>query len=276
MSQHVDFTVRCQKVLEALQYKIANDPGYADLEIDNDALLSLPENGPIAHHIPTCWEGCQDPDSIVRVGLDTTADVLQEDEGDTCEDVGVGGVLNINAPVMNPEPINEATAGYMTLAFPTLFSNGEGNFYEPRLCKIDLGEYFSHLLHFRGGCTIERAARQESSSDSSTMLCYGAKLWGTQAFWLAQHWELMGKIQVLGSLSVFFTLSAADLQWPDLHKHMPEEIPVPAGDDQAGRRQHRLALNNNPHIAAAYLDKRLQLFMKNFLIPFLGVAHFWY
>lgn len=86
----------------------------------------------------------------------------------------------------------------------------------------------------------------------------------------------MDKIQVLGSPSIFFTLSAADLQWPDLHKHMPEEIPVPAGDDRAGRRQHTLALNNNPHIAAAYLDKRLQLFMKHFLIPLLGVAHFWY
>lgn len=86
----------------------------------------------------------------------------------------------------------------------------------------------------------------------------------------------MDKIQILGSPSVFFTLSAADLQWPDLHNHMPEEILVPPGDDQAARRQRRLALNNNPHIAAAYLDQRLQLFMKHFLIPLLGVAHFWY
>lgn len=95
MSQHIDFTVRRQKVLEALRYKVANDPGYADLEIDDDALSSLPENGSVAHRIPTCREGRQDPSSIVRVGPHAAAYVVQEDEGDTHGDVGVGGVLNV-------------------------------------------------------------------------------------------------------------------------------------------------------------------------------------
>ena len=35
-------------------------------------------------------------------------------------------------------------------------------------------------------------------------------------------------------------------------------------------------MNKNPHIAAAYLDQRLQVYFKHFLSPLLGVRHFWY
>jgi len=39
----------------------------------------------------------------------------------------------------------------MTMVFPTLFPDGAGDFYQARLRKVDLGEYFKHLLRFRGG-----------------------------------------------------------------------------------------------------------------------------
>jgi ATP-dependent DNA helicase PIF1 len=35
-------------------------------------------------------------------------------------------------------------------------------------------------------------------------------------------------------------------------------------------------LNSNPHIAAAYLDKRLLVYFKEFMVPLLGITHFWY
>ena len=35
-------------------------------------------------------------------------------------------------------------------------------------------------------------------------------------------------------------------------------------------------MNKNPHIAAAYLDERLQVYFKHFLVPLLGVEDFWY
>lgn len=38
LSRHVDFTVRRSKVKAALEYKITNDPNYADLIIDENAL----------------------------------------------------------------------------------------------------------------------------------------------------------------------------------------------------------------------------------------------
>lgn len=57
LTQHVDFVVRREKVKAVLQYKIAHDPSYADLLIDNNVLYQLPENGSVAHHLPTCYEG---------------------------------------------------------------------------------------------------------------------------------------------------------------------------------------------------------------------------
>lgn len=204
----------------------------------------------------------------------------------------------------------------MTQAFPTLFPNGQGDFYQGRIRDVDLGDYFAHLLKFHDGRfarhrrwpwfafnTLQRQrsysqarifvkqkqdAAQLSAADIAAMLAegdeslvrnmirYGANLRGTRAYWSARRQEVTDMIRVLGSPHVFFTLSAADLQWPDLHKHMPPECEVPAGDDQAARRQRRLALINNPHLAAAYLDLRAQLFLKHVLCPLLGVKHFWF
>ena len=48
---------------------------------------------------------------------------------------------------------------------------------------------------------------------------YGAKLRGTR---VARRLELMDMIRAGTSPHAFFTLSAADLQWPDLHRHKPK------------------------------------------------------
>jgi hypothetical protein len=60
LSRHVDITVRRAKVKAALEYKIAHDPNYADLIIDEDVLSQLPVNGSVADRIPSCREGRQD------------------------------------------------------------------------------------------------------------------------------------------------------------------------------------------------------------------------
>jgi ATP-dependent DNA helicase PIF1 len=110
----------------------------------------------------------------------------------------------------------------------------------------------------------------------SKMMRYGAKLRGTRAYWLARRHELMDMIRTRTLPHAFFTLSAADLQWPDLHRHMPKTVEEPTNDARLARQRRRIALNKNPHIAAAYLDQRLQVFFKHFLVPLLGVEQFWY
>ena len=226
-----------------------------------------------------------------------------------------GDTFKINAPPCDPVPISESTPGYMTRAFPTLFPDGAGDFYQARLRKVDLGEYFAHLLRFRGSRfaqhrrfpwfafnTLQRSrtrslakifvrqqhdARRLTAEDIQAMLAendehianqmirYGSKLRGTRAYWLARRHELMDMIRRKGSPHIFFTLSAADLQWPDLHQHMPAAGIVP-NDPGPARQKRRMALNSNPHVAAAYLDRRLQIFFKHFMVPLLGIRDYWY
>ena len=52
---------------------------------------------------------------------------------------------------MDLNPISEWTPGYMALAFPTLFPDGTADYYSPHQRKVDLGEYFTHLMKFEGG-----------------------------------------------------------------------------------------------------------------------------
>lgn len=60
LEQHVDFMVRREKVRAALEWKIANDPHYADLQLDEDALAQLPESGSVVGRLQTAREGRQD------------------------------------------------------------------------------------------------------------------------------------------------------------------------------------------------------------------------
>jgi hypothetical protein len=205
----------------------------------------------------------------------------------------------------------------MTRAFPTLFPDGVGDFYQARLRKVELGAYFAHLLRFRGSRfaqhrrfpwfafnTLQRNrsrsrakifVRQQHDAGRLTaedirallaendqhvanqMVRYGSNLRGTRAYWLARRHELMDMIRMKGSPDIFFTLSAADLQWPDLHRHMPKSDD-PANDSSPGlaRQRRRVALNSNPHIAATYLNRRLQAYFKCFMVPLLGIHQFWY
>jgi hypothetical protein len=221
----------------------------------------------------------------------------------------------VNAPPTDAQnPVNENTPGYMSMAFPTLFPDGRADFNQPRLHSVQMSDYFKHLLLYKDGRfarhrrfpwfmfnTLQRhrtlsqsrifvkqnhdAGRmtatdiQELLNDGDTSLAhnmtrYGAGLRGTRAYWLARRRELLDMIRIRGTPHLFFTLSAADLQWEDLHQHMPCE--VPPAEDPTGKRQRRAALNTNPHIAAAYLDERLCIFMKDLVHPLLGVVDFWY
>ena len=53
---------------------------------------------------------------------------------------------------------------------------------------------------------------------------YGEGLRGTRQFWTARRHELTDMIKQIGHQGlIFFTFSAADLHWPELHKLMERE-----------------------------------------------------
>ena len=53
---------------------------------------------------------------------------------------------------------------------------------------------------------------------------YGEGLRGSRQFWMARRLELSDMIKQIGHQGlIFFTFSAADLHWPELHKLMPDD-----------------------------------------------------
>ena len=54
---------------------------------------------------------------------------------------------------------------------------------------------------------------------------FGSSLRGTRSYWNKSRAELTNMINQQGTPTFFFTLSAADTKWPDLHALMPSKSP---------------------------------------------------
>ena len=69
---------------------------------------------------------------------------------------------------------------------------------------------------------------------------------------------------------MFFTFSAADLHWPDLHKLMPSSF---AEGEIVSNYQN---IVNNPHIAIWFFNKRFELFFNDILKWQWNLEDWWY
>ena len=79
---------------------------------------------------------------------------------------------------------------------------------------------------------------------------FGNVLRGTRAYQSKFHGELCELLQQIGSPTIFFTLSVADMQWPDLHILMPGTSPTDLKEARKWRCQNVI---DNPHIVASYV-----------------------
>ena len=146
--------------------------------------------------------------------------------------------------------------GYFSCAFPTLYPTGAADFLAPRIHAVTIGNYFKHLMLYNDGrfakhCRFRYFAlntemrwralqtgriyiRQNPEDDhltiedlrdmvgregenfSNHVLHYAASLRGTRKYWMRQRSRLIAMVDTLGMPTIFFTHSAADLQWPEL------------------------------------------------------------
>ena len=102
------------------------------------------------------------------------------------------------------------------------------------------------------------------------------QLRGSRPYWKKRSLELENMVLNLDAPHLFFTFSAADLQWHDLRSQMPgfeglSELPEPQRLRTASTN-----LNINPHITAYYLVRRFKLFFKHVLSKVFGVRDHWY
>ncbi|CAB4412465.1 unnamed protein product [Rhizophagus irregularis] len=209
------------------------------------------------------------------------------------------------------------TCGYIARAFPTLYPWGTADLNDYRVKEIKPAEYFKHLLIYKDGRfarhprwryfalnTIMRwralsegrvFVRQNLEEGQLTVseildlmesdahitdkvLRYGEGLRGTCQYWLRRRAELLDMIKQMGSKGmIFFTFSAADTHWPDLHDLMPNgENPAETETIQEAAKRRRKDLIDNPHIAAWYFEKRFKAFFEKVLIPKWGLVDWWY
>ena len=76
-------------------------------------------------------------------------------------------------------------------------------------------------------------------------------------------------VDTLGLPTIFFTHSAADLQWQELARLICPDDPVSSSSCMK-------ALQENPAIADWFFHHRIQKFINAFYVGVLGATDFWY
>lgn len=227
------------------------------------------------------------------------------------------GIPILQFPAMDRQPINEfTTPGYITCGFPHLFPTGEVDLNDERLKKVSANEYFKHLLLHESGrfahdprfryfacnsllrwdalkkgkifvqknseiANLSPDALRQALIDSPALyrkvLCYNSNLRSTRSYWYARSKELQDMVQTIGAPTLFFTLSAADIQWPELYRLLdPNFNPAePIVDEFRENRRRAKLLNDNPLIVAWFFQQRADSFIRDVLFKKLPVKDSW-
>jgi hypothetical protein len=219
---------------------------------------------------------------------------------------------------------HDAASRILTDGWPHLFPEGVGDLLDQRDVEIPAADLLKHLLREKSGrfardsrlryYLFNRASRGQSQrlasfyghrNPADAELTVGdlrklgkdglkalanrvyrmsSTLRGTPMYWRTAGGKLFAMIRVLGSPSLFYTATAADLQWRDLHGFLRRlENPLaaePAEDarpsEEERQRRNRIALTENPAAVAWYVNKRWQRFFSTVLRPFFRLVDHWH
>ena len=229
----------------------------------------------------------------------------QATEQEAVEQV-VSGEQPVGWPPRGDTPLDEFhSEGYITLAFPTLFPTGAADFTAPRMHPVTLGFYLKHPMMYSDGrfarhprfryfalntemrwraiqagrvyvcqhpedarLSVDELRDMVDTSFSSRVCHYAGFLRGTRPYWMKQRSCLIAMVDTLGLPTVFFTHSAADLQWPELSNLICQDSPEDAS-------AHRHAVIDNPAVADWFFYERFQQFLKCFYLDILGAKDYW-
>lgn len=109
-----------------------------------------------------------------------------------------------------------------------------------------------------------------------SILSYNTNLRSSSSYWYARSRELLDMVEVLGTPTIFMTISAADLYWPELYRILdPDYNYANLNQNSEFVRKSKL-LNLNPMIVSYFFHKRLDFFMDHFIKKFFKVKDFWF
>ncbi|XP_059070553.1 uncharacterized protein LOC131860191 [Cryptomeria japonica] len=97
---------------------------------------------------------------------------------------------------------------------------------------------------------------------ANRLMRFGTSLRGTRSYWAKCCAELTDMLHQIGSPTIFFTLSVADMYWPDLHALMSGTSPTTPREAQNWRKQNAFqnfplhpCLKNTRQLAEIDIDK---------------------
>ena len=97
---------------------------------------------------------------------------------------------------------------------------------------------------------------------------YASSIRGTKLYWFQQRSRLLSMVDMLGLPTIFFTHSAADLQWPELARLL-------CPDDPESPSSRKKAMIQNPAIADWFFHHRILKFVQVFYVSILGATDYW-
>ncbi|KAK3916820.1 hypothetical protein KUF71_025921 [Frankliniella fusca] len=162
-----DFFIRKQKVLNALVWLKANNPFYYDIQISQDRIDLLPDNGCIYNQVrgfnDDGEKSCSITDGDLVITVDDLPEMDSEEELIVYKDVpdlsyvSQKDQLNLNEnvlvwPSIRRTPINEfSSPGYITMSFPHLFCWGTCDYSNRKDNTVSLHKYIEHLMLYKDG-----------------------------------------------------------------------------------------------------------------------------
>ena len=178
---HCDFRVRKLVVLRALKWLKQHNKFYRNIEINQDALDQLPEDGSLSSlrevemdaddelELQTTDDpNIQDSASFVPVVVRKMTEEESIRKSVQDRQSAAPKLTTVSWPQVGDSPISEfTTEGYISCAFPTLLPTGEAEFLSPRQNTVTIGNYFKHLS----------PASSTSHVPCITRLCHSEPRW---------------------------------------------------------------------------------------------------
>ncbi|KAJ5054220.1 uncharacterized protein L3040_000501 [Drepanopeziza brunnea f. sp. 'multigermtubi'] len=227
------------------------------------------------------------PDDQERPPLETTVPDLNPDTTESNQLLAQVNKLAskqhvfASAPSQRSTPISELKPNQklFSLAFPTLFPTGAGDFHTQRFRKVaKVSSYFVKSRKDIKDLGIDglRDQLEEQPALLNQIVRCGQAIDGTRPFWKKQGYQLeaLAKSQP-NATAAFLTWSVADMQWEDLQRHLPRYDEYKAANQAERAKIVWVNVQENPAIIAHYIYIRWQAFLQDILGHYLPYTDFW-
>ena len=117
---------------------------------------------------------------------------------------------------------------------------------------------------------------QQNPNAYKSILAYNSNLRSTSAYWYVRYRELLDMVKTCGPPTVFLTLSAADLYWPELYQILDPGFDYNQLTDRSAMQRRNRLLNENPLKVAYFFQKRAELFLLKCFNQKFKVKDYWW